>query len=409
LASRRIREEQSLGRVMPQVSTRHCVGDLADGRSDEASAGSPPDKGLGTDRLGTWSSFPEAGTPVTFRVVVLALTASAFTATASVAQRRAAASAPEKLSFNIHLLGYLLRRPVWFVGIASMILGFVFQILALRSGTLSVVQPVIATELVIVFAVIAVQDPRRVQLRDWVSAVGMVVGLGAFLALARPSGGHQHASGAMWLLAGIATFGFAGLLTAAAYIPGRVGHPPSGGRKAALLGMAAAAGFGFVAAVIKELSTHLSQGPSGIFLNWSPYILLVTGAAAFFLVSNAFQAGSLASSQPGLTIVDPLVASLLGVVLFGEHLDHHPLILAGDVLALGLLIASVVVLSKSQLVHEESLSHAVEIVAPSAVVHSLSGRTRFKGGTPISKRYRRADPYSSDVSNFTVCDESASQ
>ncbi|WP_353373029.1 hypothetical protein [Mycobacterium sp.] len=74
--------------------------------------------------------------------MVLALMASAFAPTVSVAQRSAAASAPEKFSFNIHLIGYLL--PVWFVGIASMILGFVFQILALRVGTLSVVQPAIA-------------------------------------------------------------------------------------------------------------------------------------------------------------------------------------------------------------------------------------------------------------------------
>jgi len=313
---------------------------------------------------------------VTVRVVVLALMASGFTATASIAQRSAAASAPEKLSFNIHLVGYLLRRPVWFLGIASMILGFVFQILALRVGTLSVVQPVIATELVIVFGVIAIHDPHRVHLRDWFSAVGMVVGLGAFLALARPSGGHHHASASMWLLAGLATFGFAGLLTAAAYLPGRGGLPPSGGRKAALLGMAAAAGFGFVAAVIKELSSHLSQGPSGIFLNWSPYVLLLTGAAAFFLASNAFQAGSLASSQPGLTVVDPLVASLLGVILFGERLDHHPVILAGEVLALGLLIASVVLLSRSPLVHEET-PQAEAILALSPAGRSVSEDARL--------------------------------
>jgi len=309
---------------------------------------------------------------VTVRVVVLALMASGFTATASIAQRSAAASAPEKLSFNIHLVGYLLRRPVWFLGIASMILGFVFQILALRVGTLSVVQPVIATELVIVFGVIAIHDPHRVHLRDWFSAFGMVVGLGAFLALARPSGGHHHASASMWLLSGLATFGFAGLLTAAAYLPGRGGVPSSKGRKAALLGMAAAAGFGFVAAVIKELSTHLSQGPAGIFHNWSPYVLLLSGAAAFFLASNAFQAGSLASSQPGLTVVDPLVASLLGVILFGERLDHHPLILAGEVFALGVLIASVVLLSRSPLVHEETPP------AEAILAFSPAGRSVFE-------------------------------
>jgi drug/metabolite transporter (DMT)-like permease len=300
------------------------------------------------------SPFLVVGPDVTVRVVVLALIASVFTATASIAQRRAAASAPERFSFNIRLVGYLLRRPVWFLGIASMIVGFVFQILALRVGALSVVQPIIATELVIVFAVLAIQDPGRVRLRDWFSAVGMVVGLGAFLALARPSGGHHHASASMWVLAGIATFGFAGLLTAVAYLPGRVGLPPSGGRKAALLGIAAATGFGFVAAVVKELSTHLSQGPSGIFLNWSPYVLLLSGAVAFFLASNAYQAGSLASSQPGLTVVDPLVASLLGVILFGERLNHQPLSLVGEAFALGLLVASVVLLSKSPLVHDET-------------------------------------------------------
>ncbi len=182
----------------------------------------------------------------------------------------------------------------------------------------------------------------------------MVVGLGVFLALARPSGGRAHASASMWISAGLVTFGCAGFLAAAAYLPGRGRLGSSGTRKAALLGVAAAAGFGFVAAVIKELSTHPSQGPSGVFLNWSPYVLLLTGAAAFFLASNAFQAGSLASSQPGLTVVDPLVASVLGIVLFGERLDHHPLILTGEVLALSLLIASVVLLTRSPLVHADT-------------------------------------------------------
>jgi drug/metabolite transporter (DMT)-like permease len=283
-------------------------------------------------------------------VVTLALLASCFTAMASVAQRRAAAPAPESLSFNVHLVGYLLRRPVWFLGIACMILGFAFQVEALRVGSLSLVQPLIATELVIVFGVIALRHPERVHGRDWLSAVGMVVGLGAFLTLARPSGGHGHASPSMWVLAGVSTFAIAGILAAAAYLPG---SRRSAGRKAALLGIAAAAVFGFVAAVIKELSAHLSQGPAGVFSNWSPYVLLLSGAVAFFLASNAFQAGSLAASQPGLTVVDPLVASVLGVILFGERLDHHPLTLAGEMLALTVLVASVVVLSRSPLVHPE--------------------------------------------------------
>ena len=164
-------------------------------------------------------------------------------------------------------------------------------------------------------------------------------------------------------------------MTGLAYLPTRKGRRPSAGRKAALLGVAAATGFGFVAAVIKELSTHLSQGPSGVFLNWSPYVLLVSGAAAMFLASNAFQAGSLAASQPGLTIVDPLIASALGVVLFGERLNHAPAAFIGEILAVALLVISVVVLSRSPLVHDETRA-----------------RTRARRHCPQSWRRRSRDP-----------------
>ncbi len=286
-------------------------------------------------------------------VVVLALVASSFTAMASVAQRKAAAPAPEHLALKLRLISYLLRRPVWFAGILCMIAGFLFQVEALRVGSLTLVQPLIATELVLVFGVLAVQDRHRVGWRDWIAAIGMVVGLGGFLALARPSGGAGHAPGSLWVLAAASTLGFVALTTGAAFVPGWKKRRPTSGRKAALLGVAAATGFGFVAAVIKELSSHLSQGPAGVLLNWSPYVLLLSGAVAFFLASNAFQAGSLAASQPGLTIVDPLVASLLGVILFGERINHHPLALVGELLALSALIGSVLLLSRSPLVQAE--------------------------------------------------------
>jgi drug/metabolite transporter (DMT)-like permease len=290
--------------------------------------------------------------------ILLALGASFFTALASVAQRRAAAPAPGELSLSWRLVAFLIRRPVWFLGIVAMIAGFLLQVAALKIGSLSLVQPVIATELLFVFGFVALGHHRRVETRDWLSAVGMAVSLGCFLALARPSGGTEHASTAMWTWAGLSTASATIVLVVLAYVPGRGGRPASPSRKAALMAVAAATMFGFVAAVIKELSTHLAQGPVAVFTNWSPYALLVTGAAAMFLASNAFQAGTLAASQPGLTIVDPLVSSALGVVLFGEEIRHDPLTLVGEAVALTLLVASVVLLSRSPLVHEASASQA---------------------------------------------------
>ena len=97
-------------------------------------------------------------------------------------------------------------------------------------GSLTVVQPLIATELVIVFAVIAVHDPHRVHGRDWLSALGMVIGLGAFLALARPSGGHSHSSMSMWVLAGaLDVRPGRRFLSALAYLPVPAGPPPERG------------------------------------------------------------------------------------------------------------------------------------------------------------------------------------
>ncbi|HEX3946900.1 MAG TPA: DMT family transporter, partial [Acidimicrobiales bacterium] len=168
--------------------------------------------------------------------ILLALVASLFTATSSVAQRVAAAPAPGEITFSWRLLRYLLRRPVWFLGILCMIAGFLFQLAALHFGDLSLVQPVIATELLFVFTYLALRNRHQVHLRDWVAAVGMAVGLGGFLLLADPSGGTVAGATAwMWILAGAATFGSAGLVAAVSIFPFRQGRAPSPARKAALL------------------------------------------------------------------------------------------------------------------------------------------------------------------------------
>lgn len=282
--------------------------------------------------------------------ILLALTASLFTATASVAQRAAAAPAPGEITFSWRLVLFLLHRPLWLLGVVCMIGGFVFQLAALHVGSLSLVQPVISAEVLFVFAYLALRHRKSVGARDWLAAFGMAAGLGGFLALAAPRGGDDHTAAFTWAMAAVSTFGAAGLVALLAVVPVRRGRAVTPSRRAALLAVSAAITWGFVAAVIKELATHIGAGPAAVFTNWSPYVLVVTGAIGMFLVSNAFQAGSLAASQPALTIVDPLVASLLGVTIFGERFHHDPIELAGEAVALAVLVGSVVLLSRSPLV-----------------------------------------------------------
>ena len=99
-----------------------------------------------------------------------------------------------------------------------------------------------------------------------------------------------------------------------------------------------------------------------MFTNWSPYVLLIAGAGAFFLLSNAFQAGPLAASQPSLTIVDPLVASMLGVFLFRDRIRHDPIQIVGESVALLVLVGGVILLSRSDLVQGSSAEHAEPVL-----------------------------------------------
>jgi drug/metabolite transporter (DMT)-like permease len=291
------------------------------------------------------------------KAVILALAASFCTATSSVCQRLGAAPAPGGDKFSPRLILYLVRQPIWLAGVASLILGFVFQVAALRFGTLAMVQPILATELLFVFAYMALIGTRRVLRQDWLAASVMAAGLGVFLFTSNPSGGHLHAAASSWWFAGVSALGLAVIFTVAAFTPLHRGTAPSPARRAATLGVATGISWGFVAAVIKELSSHTGAG-FAIFATWSPYVLVIVGAASMLLLTHAFQAGPLAASQPGFTIVDPLVASLLGLFIFKEHMQLGAVALVIEVAALAALVAGVIALSRSRLVHGDAPEEA---------------------------------------------------
>jgi hypothetical protein len=282
--------------------------------------------------------------------ILLAVVASVCTATASICQRKGAVST-ETSGFDAWLVVRLARQPVWLLGIASMILGFVFQVSALRFGPLALVQPILALELLIVFGYLALTGSRRagVRGRDWLAAVAMSAGIGVFLWLASPSGGRLHAPGGEWLLAGLVTGGV--VIVAVGLGWKRRGGRVSRSRRAAVLGAATGVSWGFVAAIIKEFSSHLGDG-TAILAAWSPYALIAVGAATMVLASHALAAGPLAASQPGFTVLDPLSATLLGQFLFAEHLRTQPADLVLEALALGVVVTGASVLSHSGLIQD---------------------------------------------------------
>lgn len=315
------------------------------------------------------------------KAILFALAASLCTATSSVCQRLGArTNESQAAKLDVWLVFRLARHPIWLTGIASMILGFVFQLAALHYGPLALVQPILALELLFVFGYMAILGNRMVKQRDWLAAAAMCAGLAVFLFAAQPSGGRQHAAGYLWLLAGLATLGVVVVALALAFGLGR--RPSaSGSQRAAILGAATGVSWGFVAAVIKEFSSHLSGGPSAIFSNWSVYVLVGAGAASLLLASHALAAGPLAASQPGFTILDPLSASLLGLFLFGEHFQTATADLALEALALALLVTGVSVLSHSHLIQGE---HDAEVPEAAGIHGATATAIAGAGGEQLT-------------------------
>jgi drug/metabolite transporter (DMT)-like permease len=313
--------------------------------------------------------------------IFFAVLAGFCTATASICQRIGARNS-ETTGFDIWLVFRLARQPVWLLGVGSMIGGFLFQLTALHFGPLALVQPILAIELLLVFGYMAIAGAGRVRVRrrDWLAAAAMSAGIAVFLGLASPSGGRLHAPAPAWLLAGLITLGLVLLLLAMAFGPaGR--SVASRSRRAALLGSATGISWGFVAAVIKELSSHINDGIGAVVANWSLYVLLVVGAATMLLASHALAAGPLAASQPGFTVLDPLSAGLLGVFLFSEHIKTGVLDLAGEALALAVVIAGASILSHSCLILGEDEQSPVSCL-PSGFQAPADGRRRELGFEP---------------------------
>jgi glucose uptake protein GlcU len=76
--------------------------------------------------------------------------------------------------------------------------------------------------------------------------------------------------------------------------------------------------------------------------------MVATGALGMFLTQSALNAGQLIAAQPGLTLSDPLISVLWGVLVFKEQVREGWFIL-GEVACAGLIVAGVVMLARSPL------------------------------------------------------------
>lgn len=279
--------------------------------------------------------------------VILVLLSAAANASALVLLRRAALAEPPASSFSLRQLWALLRRPVWAAGMATIGLGFLLQAAALRIGAVSFVQLLLLLELPFTLILGSLVLGGSLRMREWSAVATMTAGLALLLYTLAPRGGNPYSTGlTMWIVTATLTVAvIAGLVA--------LGRRRHGALKAALFGIATGMSSGLVAVLVKAvLSAAAIGGVVGVFTTWWTYLLVATASVGFFLLQSALQAGRLVASQPGITLVNPLVAAAWGIGIFGEQVRTGAW-LVGAALGAAMIAAGAVLLSRSTLLTQQ--------------------------------------------------------
>ena len=278
-------------------------------------------------------------------------------------QKKAALSGRSHLKLN--QLVHLIRRPQWVTGLVLTIAALVLQFTALLLAPLILVQPIGAIALVITSLLNAKITKTRLNKASVLAIVLCTTGLGAFVVMA-----HEVAvepdidNNALMLILAmaivlIATFAFIFFKGAERFSPITF-----------ILG--AGALFGFVATLTKVVVKRLFQQDGfnrmisfqGEFVTDGLTLLallcmLAAGLLGAWFVQNAYASGPPDLVVAGLTVIDPLVAVSIGVVLLNEAMNAPWPVMLGFIASGAMSVVGVFLLSK---VHPEIIKESRKTV-----------------------------------------------
>jgi drug/metabolite transporter (DMT)-like permease len=283
------------------------------------------------------------GPLATAAATALALAASAAFAAASVLQQHEARTAPTRHALHPQLILDLLRRRVWLAGSVAGVVGFVLEALALYFGPITLVQPLIITELLFALPLAARLSGGRLRPREWVGAGLVVSGLAVFLSSAAPSRGRSEIS---------APNGLAVLTVVAAIVVSALLVAPRrrGVLRTSMFATATGVTFGAMSSFLKAVVGLLAARGLGAIAAWQLWVLVALALSGLVLSQSSFQAGPLAVSLPLIDTLIPVTAGVIAVAAFGEHINHTPFIAYVEVLSAAATIAGIAVLDSSPLV-----------------------------------------------------------
>lgn len=297
----------------------------------------PPDLTDLTDTLVSLTPNQWLGIPVALAGAVFLALGAQFQHRGVVKVEGRTSEADEGL--NVKQLGMLLRRPSWVIGTLMLGLAVLLQLTSLFLAPLIVVQPLGAIALVITAVVNARVAGHRLDSVILRAIVLCIAGIAIFVTIAslfaRSAPVSDVQLGVILSLLGIVSVGWS---LAFAFLRHRFNA----------LGYIVGAGvlYGFVATLAKVVIDRAKTGD----VEWLTVLCIVALLAAAVLggyfVQNAYANGPPDLVIAGLTVIDPIVAIGIGVVVLGEAVEAPLWASVAFIVCAGVAIWGVVILSR---------------------------------------------------------------
>jgi drug/metabolite transporter (DMT)-like permease len=245
----------------------------------------------------------------------------------------------EKRGVGLRNILGLLRNPRWLGGMSFLVLGALCQIAALTMAPLIVVQPIGALALVITALLNARSTKTPITKATWVAISLCTGGIATFVSLATGIAQDQSelSDGNLYVILAILAFLLAVLGTVFLVQRQRM--------NALTFILGAGLLYGLLATLVKSVIQRIQQS----HFEWLTVVCLVAALLAMGLggwfVQNAYASGPPDLVIAGLTVIDPMVAVTIGIIVLGEASSASPLISAifaasGATAALGVWLLS---------------------------------------------------------------------
>ena len=238
----------------------------------------------------------------------------------------------------------LIAVPAWLLGTLMLLTGYATQGAALDRGKLVVVQPLLVTTIVWALPLGYLLTNQHVTRRQVLGALVVVVGLALFVLVGDPDAGVNQTSTRNLVLASAVICAVVVVLL----LVGRRATSPT--VRAAVLGVCAGLLFGLSASFDKPVIDDLHVSIAEAATAWTTWALLGFGFIAFLIQQLSLAAGQLAPAMAAVSVANPGVSVILGILLYEERLTRPTwhVVVAGVALLAALAGATIITLGNRE-------------------------------------------------------------